>query len=49
MINPQQIHHVHFSNKQIKLDLGFSQVVPVSKKYQDTFNSTLHADHPPHI
>jgi len=37
MVNPQQIHRVILQNRQFQLDVGYDELVPVSKKYQEKF------------
>ena len=40
MVNPMKIHQVTTQKKQKQLDLGFSQIVPVSQKYQSNIQLT---------
>ncbi|WP_222931359.1 LytR/AlgR family response regulator transcription factor [Xanthovirga aplysinae] len=39
MINPANINQIIATNRQIQLDLGYSKIIPVSKKYQSSFTS----------
>lgn len=49
IVNPTKIMHVLKLNRQIQLDMGFSSIIPVSKKYHSHFIKRTHGIHSPQI